>query len=218
MDPLTMALISGGIAAGGSAIGAIPQIVPTLAEKELKKDYKKLQRREELGLLGLTPEEQRVMEQQLSAKTSQSQALAQAQRNQLMAGNTMVQGGQTLLQDTLRQEAADRAAAQADAQIAAQNLAKKQQEEQMLRDMEAAISEQQMLRREALASPFVAGSQAAVGSLLPSQVLGGGPAGYNYASVISQQYNIPLDDAKKIEQKMRETGQTELLDYFMLVR
>ena len=215
MDPITMSAL---IAAGGSAIGAIPQVIPTLAEKELKKDYKKLQRREELGLLGLTPEERRVMEGQMQAKTSQSQKLAEQQRKQIMAGGGMVQGGQQLLQDTLQQESADRMAAEADRRIAEQNLLKKQQEEQMLRDMEAALSEQQMLRREALASPFVAGSQAAVASMAPSQGLYGGFGSPNYAQMISQQYNIPLDDAQKIQQKMMQSGQTEMLNYFMLVR
>jgi len=220
MDPLTMATLAG-ISAGGTLIGSLPQIIPTKAERELKKDLKNLQRREELGLLGLTPEEQRVMEGQMQAKISQSQAYADAERKRIMSSpQANVQGGEMLLAQTLSNEAATRAAGEMDRAIAAENLRKKQAEEQLIRDMEAAQGEYSMQRREALAAPFVAGAQTALSTQVPTTIMGAGygGAGLDYASALSRQLDIPYADAQKMATQLQQSGQTELLNYFALVR
>ena len=58
MNPLTMALVAG----GGSAIGALPSVIPSKFERDQKKRLRDMQRKQEMGTLGLTDRERASIE------------------------------------------------------------------------------------------------------------------------------------------------------------
>ena len=74
MDPITLAII-GSVA--GAGISALPQIIPSKFEREQKKRLEALQRKEEMGTLGLTDKERSVLEGRLETKADAVEDFAQ---------------------------------------------------------------------------------------------------------------------------------------------
>lgn len=176
MDPLTMALIAG----GGAALGALPDLIPSKYEREQKKELKDLQRRQELGLLGLTEAERARLEGQLEGRSRQGQAYAQAETARLSAPTAQPQ--QALLQSQLAAEAAQRQEAEIAQQLLGMDIAKQQAEEQQIRDLEAAQAEYKRRRAEAAVAPFQAGAEAAVGSIATEKLLSSTTTTSSYAT------------------------------------
>jgi hypothetical protein len=170
MDPLTLSLI----AAGGQAIGSLPDIIPSAAERDQKKELDKLKRRQEQDLLGLTTQERSAIENQLQTKTQSQFDAAQAQRNRLLAGGMGVGGGDKLLADAAMSEAQGRVAAEAAQQVEMADLARAREEEQMIRDLQATQGEYARARADALASIPTAGIGAYVGQMAPEALLKAG--------------------------------------------
>jgi hypothetical protein len=170
MDPLTLSLI----AAGGQALGALPDIIPSEAEREQKKELEKLKRRQEQDALGLTTQERSAIEGQLQSKTQSQFDAAQAQRNRLLAGGMGVGGGDKLRADAAMAESQGRVAAEAAQAVEMADLQRARQEEQQIRDLQATQGEYARARSDAFASIPSAGVGAYVGQMAPEALLQAG--------------------------------------------
>lgn len=170
MDPLTLALIAG----GAQAISALPDIIPSEYERNQREELKKLKRQQELGALGLTDAERSMLENQLQTKAQSSFDAAAAQRNRLLQGGMGVGGADKLLADAATAEAQGRIASANAQAVEAANLQKAKQQEQYMRDLEAAQGEYKRQRADALVSPFAAGGAAYIGQMAPEALLKAG--------------------------------------------
>ena len=159
MDPLTLALI----AAGGTAIGGIPDIKRSQYEKNQADELKKLKRRQELGLLGLSDTERRDMDNQMRGRSDQSEAFAAAERSRLTGESS--QFGQELLAAEMGNEAAQRQQQAISESVLSANLAKENENIQLIRDLEAAQAETKRRRQEALVAPFSAAAETVVSGM-----------------------------------------------------
>lgn len=176
MDPLTLALL----ASGATAVGALPDIVPSKFEREQKKRLQDLQRQQELGALGLTDQERSALENkmQASARQAMQQAdLTQRQYAQQLGG---AQSGLALLGQQIGAEQGARTQAQVQQAIEEQDLAKKQRQEQELRALEAQQAEYARKRAEALTKPVTAGAEAYTGQIATDKLM-------NYRLQLAQQ-------------------------------
>jgi hypothetical protein len=180
MDPLTMALLAG----GASAVGALPDIIPSKFEREQKRRLQGLQRQQELGTLGLTPEERALMAEQYEGLTQQ----AGDQQRALMEQYSSLQGtpaGAAVAMQQAGQQTRQLAAAQA-RDVARADLAKAAAQEQEILDLQAAQGEMAQARREAMVAPIEAGTSAYLqGKTL--ETLAGTGAGMDAARAQSQQ-------------------------------
>lgn len=193
MDPLTLSLLSqAGIAAGGTLAAALPDIIPSRYEKDQRKKLQDLQRQQEMGMLGLTEQERRAIENQLQTKAAQSEAFAQAERQRLTSGSP--QFGRELLSAQIADEAAQRQAQQAAQQILALDLQKQQQQEQEIRDLEAAQAEYKRRRAEAITAPLSAGAETAVSSIAVEKMLQMPPQ--QALPLMQQQYGLTPQEAQ----------------------
>lgn len=154
MDPLTLALIAG----GATALGGLPDIIPSKFEREQKKRLTDLQRQQELGTLGLSAEEQALMASQYEGMQQQADARNRALMEQYSAlGGTPA--GQAVAMQEAGLQSKQLAAGQA-RQMAAANLARKRELEQEILDLQAAQGEMARQRAEALVAPIEAGAGA----------------------------------------------------------
>ena len=176
MDPLTLALL----ASGATAVGALPDIVPSKFEREQKKRLQDLQRQQELGALGLTDQERSALENkmQASARQAMQQAdLTQRQYAQQLGG---AQSGLALLGQQIGAEQGARTQIQVQQAIEEQDLAKKQRQEQELRALEAQQAEYARKRAEALTKPITAGAETYAGQMATDKLM-------NYRLQLAQQ-------------------------------
>jgi len=80
MGPLaTAALISG----GATLVGNLPSIIPSKYEREQNKRLKELERRQEMGLLGLTERQEQQMQTQFRNTRDQAQRRQDAEMRRL---------------------------------------------------------------------------------------------------------------------------------------
>ena len=193
MDPLTLSLLGqAGIAAAGTAIGALPDIRKSDYERAQARELEKLKREQELGMLGLTEQERARIENMLAPKAQQSQAFAQAERQRLTGEST--QFGRELLAQQMADETAQRRAAEIDAQILQLDLQKQAQQEQQIRDLEAAQGEYQRRRQEALVAPLQAGAEAAASAFAIEKLLQLPPQ--RALPMMQQQYGLSPAEAQ----------------------
>jgi hypothetical protein len=176
MDPLTLALL----ASGATAVGALPDIIPSKFEREQKKRLQDLQRQQELGALGLTDQERSALENkmQTTARQAMQQAdLTQRQYAQQLGG---AQSGLALLGQQIGAEQGARTQAQVQQAIEEQDLAKKQRQEQELRALEAQQAEYKRKRAEALTKPITAGAETYTSQMATDKLM-------NYRLQLAQQ-------------------------------
>ena len=165
MDPLTLALLAG----GASLVGGLPDIIPSKYERDQKKELKDLQRKQELGMLGLSEREQQQIANQYAAAQEQAQAYQNAQMQRF--GAMSAQPGQAALGMVAAGEQGQKIGQQAAQQMAALDLAKKSEQEQYIKDLEATQAEYKRARQEALVRPIVEGATAGVSSVLQQQAI-----------------------------------------------
>lgn len=165
MDPLTLALLAG----GASLVGGLPDIIPSKYEREQKKELKDLQRKQELGMLGLSEREQQQIANQYAAAQEQAQAYQNAQMQRF--GAMSAQPGQAALGMVAAGEQGQKIGQQAAQQMAALDLAKKSEQEQYIKDLEATQAEYKRARQEALVRPIVEGATTGVSSVLQQQAI-----------------------------------------------
>ena len=159
MDPLTMSLI----AAGGSAIGALPDIIPSKYERDQKERLREMQRKQELGALGLTEQQRAAIEGQMRGARQQAQQYADAERARLTQPTSQPQ--MALLGQQMADESRQRLEADLASQILNMDLARQAQQEQEIKDLEAAQAQYRRARAEGLTAPFQSGAEAYVGQM-----------------------------------------------------
>ena len=159
MNPLTMALVAG----GGSAIGALPSVIPSKFERDQKKRLRDMQRKQEMGTLGLTDRERTQIESQMRGARQQAQQYAQAERQRLAQPQGQPQ--MNLLGQQLAEESRQRLEADLASQILGMDLQRKAMQEQEIKDLEAAQGEMARQRAEALVAPFQVGAETLVGQM-----------------------------------------------------
>ena len=177
MDPLTMALI----AAGGSAIGALPDIIPSKYERDQKKRLKEMQRKQEMGALGLTKAERDAIEGQMRGARRQAQQYADAERARLTQPTAQPQ--MALLGQQMADEGRQRLEADLASQILGMDLSRQAEQEQEIKDLEAAQAQYRRARLEGITAPFQVGAETYVGQMGMDRLLG----------VESPQRSIDLD-------------------------
>lgn len=159
MDPLTMAAIS----AGATALGSLPKAIPSRYDREQKKRLQELERRQEMGLLGLTEAERAQIESSLRGPREQAQRRSDAEIARL--SSPTVQPGQQLMAAQMGAEGRQRLEADLASQILGLDLQKKAQEEA---DIEALRAGQELKRQEridAALAPIQAGAESYVSQM-----------------------------------------------------
>ena len=195
MDPITLAIL-GSVA--GSAVGALPSIIPSKFEREQKKRLEALQRREEMGTLGLTDKEQSVLEGRLETKADSAEDFAQNERERLLATQS---GGATagakLLGAQVASEMEREQNRAIDQSVAEQDLAKQQRQIDEIRALEAAQGQYAANRTQALAGVASAGIEAGFSSAAQQKIIQGNMTpSSNSVNAIAQLYGISDDQAR----------------------
>lgn len=159
MDPLTLSLISG----AGTAIGALPDIIPSKYERDQKKRLKEMQRKQEMGALGLTEQQRSAIEGQMRGARQQAQQYADAERARLTQPTAQPQ--MALLGQQMQDESRQRLEADLASQILNLDLQRKAEQEQEIKDLQAAQAQYKRARAEGLTAPFQSGAEAYVGQM-----------------------------------------------------
>ena len=242
MDPLTMSLLAG----AGTAIGALPDIIPSKYERDQRKRLREMQRKQEMGALGLTEQQRAAIEGQMRGARQQAQQYAEAERARLtqptaqpqmaLLGQQMqdesrqrleadlasqilgmdltrqaqqeqeikdleaerarltqptAQPQMALLGQQMQDESRQRLEADLASQILGMDLTRQAQQEQEIKDLEAAQAQYRRARAEGLTAPFQAGAEAAVGQMGLSRLLGEEPQSMDLAFL--QREGRPID-------------------------
>ncbi len=195
MDPITLAIL-GSVA--GSAIGALPSIIPSKFEREQKKRLEALQRKEEMGTLGLTDKEQSVLEGRLETKADSAEEFAQSERERLLATQS---GGATagakLLGAQVASEMEREQNRAIDQSVAEQDLAKQQRQIDEIRALEAAQGQYAANRTQAIAGVVGSGVEAGFSSAAQQKIIQGNMTpSSNSVNAIAQLYGISDDQAR----------------------
>jgi len=169
MDPLTMSLL----AAGGTAIGALPDIIPSKYERDQKKRLREMQRKQEMGALGLTEQQRAAIEGQMRGARQQAQQYADAERARLTQPTAQPQ--MALLGQQMADESRQRLEADLASQILNMDLQRQAQQEQEIKDLEAAQAQYKRARAEGVTAPFQTGSEAAVSQMGLERLISGMP-------------------------------------------
>jgi len=165
MGPLAMA----GIAAGAAAAKTGLQAIPTKFERDQKKRLKELQRKQEMGLLGLTEAERSQIESQLRGSREQAQRRSDAEIARL--STPTAQSGQQLLAAQLGAEGRQRMEADLASQLLGMDIQRQREQEADIAALEAGRGLQQAELRSNLASIPMAGLEAYTGQMALDQML-----------------------------------------------
>lgn len=169
MDPLTMSLLAG----AGTAIGALPDIIPSKYERDQKKRLREMQRKQEMGALGLTEQQRAAIEGQMRGARQQAQQYADAERARLTQPTAQPQ--MALLGQQMADESRQRLEADLASQILNMDLQRQAQQEQEIKDLEAAQAQYKRARAEGVTAPFQAGSEAGVSQMGLERLISGMP-------------------------------------------
>lgn len=160
------ALLSG----AGTAIGALPDIIPSRYERDQKKRLREMQRKQEMGALGLTEQERAQIESQMRGARQQAQQYAEAERARLTQPTAQPQ--MALLGQQMADESRQRLEADLASQILGMDLTRQAQQEQEIKDLEAAQAQYRRSRAEGLTAPFQSAAETYVGQLGMERLLG----------------------------------------------
>lgn len=195
MDPITLAIL-GGVA--GSALQGLPAIIPSKFESEQNKRLKDLQRKEELGLLGLTENEKMAMENRMAEKSRAAAESAKVERERLLAGaGGAVGAGSALLgaqvaEGQIRQTGTDIARA-----IEEENLKRVAEQKDELRSLEAAKGQYAQNRMAALAGIGTTGLEAGLTSAAQQKIIQGSRApSESGVQALASMYGISPEQAR----------------------
>jgi hypothetical protein len=194
MDPVTLSILAG---VGATAASQLPQLIPTSFDREQKKRLAELQRKEELGMLGLTDQERRVLENRAGGAMRQAEQSAAVKRQQYLAGGGGATGGQSLLQSQLADEQKRMAQERINTEIEAQDLAKQQRQMEELRALEAARGERKAQAVAAGGAILGAGIEAGVTTSAQERLFAGAKApSANSVQALATTMGISPDEAR----------------------
>jgi hypothetical protein len=164
------ALTKGALLSGaGTAIGALPDIIPSKYERDQKKRLREMQRKQEMGALGLTDRERAAIESQMRQTRQQAQQFANAERARLTQPTAQPQ--MALLGQQMADEGRQRLEADLASQILGIDLQRQQQQQQEIKDLEAAQAQYKRARAEGLTAPFQSAAEAYVGQMALERLL-----------------------------------------------
>lgn len=186
MEPITMALIAAGATAGKAGL----QAIPTKFEREQKKRLAELQRKQELGLLGLTEAERAQIESQLRAPREQAQRRSDAEIARL--STPTAQSGQQLLAAQLGAEGRQRMEADLASQLLGMDIQRQREQEADIAAMEAGQGLKQDEMRANLAAIPMAGAEAYIGQMGLEQLI-------NVSKMTPQQRNTYLKNDLQLD-------------------
>ncbi len=152
-------LLGAGLPIAGKAIGNKIRSKETDYDKYNQRQLAELERRQEMGTLGLSGEEERLLRDQFASPIIQTQREGEQRRRQLMASGD-VGGGQALLQAGLADTAALEARGQAELAVAEADYKKEQAQRQEIEDRMAQEARREMSIRERRADLLEAGVEA----------------------------------------------------------
>ncbi len=194
MGPLALSILG---ATAGTAISQLPNIIPSKFEREQKKRMEALQRKEEMGLLGLTDKERGVLEGRLESKSMAAADFSAQERQRALAGMGAGVAGQSLLSAQVSDEQLRAQNAAVSQAIAEQDLAKEQAQVDEIRALEAAQGEFSARRAQGIASIGAAGLEAGFSTAAQQKIIQGATTpSQNSVSAIAQLYGISDDQAR----------------------
>jgi hypothetical protein len=135
MDPVSLAIIT---ASAGTALSNAGKLLPNQLAQQNQIRLDKLKRREEMGALGLTEQEQAAMEARLSQPAQEAQKSADFERKRLLAGSGNALGGQALEQAMAGEQQLMRARTEVAGKVLEADLAEKEIEMDEMRSLEFA--------------------------------------------------------------------------------
>ena len=159
LSPLAMA----GISAGATAARAGLQAIPTKFEREQKKRLAELQRKQEMGLLGLTEAERAQIESQLRGPREQAQRRSDAEIARL--STPTAQPGQQLLAAQLGAEGRQRMEADLASQLLGMDIQRQREQEADIAALEAGQGLRQDEMRANLAAIPMAGAESLISQM-----------------------------------------------------
>ena len=159
------------LSGAGTAIGALPDIIPSKYERDQRKRLREMQRKQEMGALGLTEQQRSAIEGQMRGARQQAQQYADAERARLTQPTAQPQ--MALLGQQMQDESRQRLEADLASQILNMDLARQAQQEQEIKDLQAAQAQYRRARAEGLTAPFQAGAEAYVGQMGLERMLSG---------------------------------------------
>ena len=160
------ALLSG----AGTAVGALPDIIPSRYERDQKKRLREMQRKQEMGALGLTDRERASIEAQMRGTRQQAQQFADAERARLTQPSAQPQ--MALLGQQMGDESRQRLEADLASQILGMDLTRQAQQEQEIKDLEAAQAQYRRSRAEGLVAPAQSAAETAASQIALERLLG----------------------------------------------
>ena len=160
------ALLSG----AGTAIGALPDIIPSKYERDQRKRLREMQRKQEMGALGLTERERAQIESQMRGARQQAQQYAEAERARLSQPTAQPQ--MALLGQQMQDESRQRLEADLASQILGMDLTRQAQQEQEIKDLEAAQAQYRRSRAEGLVAPAQSAAETAASQIALERLLG----------------------------------------------
>jgi hypothetical protein len=160
------ALLSG----AGTALGALPDIIPSRYERDQKKRLREMQRKQEMGMLGLTDRERAQIESQMRGTRQQAQQFADAERARLTQPSAQPQ--MALLGQQMADESRQRLEADLASQILGMDLTRQAQQEQEIKDLEAAQAQYRRARAEGLVAPAQSAAETAASQIALERLLG----------------------------------------------
>jgi hypothetical protein len=194
MDPITLSILAG---VGATAASQLPQLIPTSFDREQKKRMEELKRKEEMGMLGLTDNERRVLENRLGGASRQAGQYAAAQRAGYLAGSGGATGGASLLQAQLADEQRQQAQERINAEIEAKNLEKQRMQTDELRALEAARGERKAKALGAAGAMLGAGIEAGVTTAAQERLFAGARApSSNSVNALAVAMGVSPDEAR----------------------
>lgn len=200
MDPLTMSLIG----AAGTVAGGVPDLYKSKFERDQQKRLRELQRKEDMGALGLTDRERASIQSQMRGTRQQAQAYADAERARLTQPSAQPQ--MALLGQQLTDESRQRLEADLASQILGLDLERKAQQEEEIKELEAAQAYAKRQRLEAAMAPLEAAGEAYIGQMGIERLLGNEPQSIDLSFLRGergqdgQRTGRPLDALRKQQQ------------------
>lgn len=186
-----LASIAGGVAT------QLPNLIPSQYEREQKKKLKELQRKQELGMLGLTEQERSILEGRLQSRSQAAAEQSQADINRLLAGGGQALGGQALLGAQLASETRQRQESDISKQLEQENLAKQQQQLDEIAALEAGQAEYKAKRKAAVGGIAATTLEGALRTAAQTQYIQGGKApSPDVVKAYAAQLQIPEDQAR----------------------
>jgi len=155
MGPLaTAALISG----GATLVGNLPRIIPSKYEREQKKRLKELERKQEMGLLGLTERQEQQMQTQFRNTRDQAQRRQDAEMRRL--STPTAQPGQQMLGAQMSMDNRQRLEADIASEILGIDLKRQAEQEADIEALRAGQAQVRKDRATALVEPFTSAGEA----------------------------------------------------------